>query len=44
MAMITEYIEPLLRGENLSFAQAEQLLDIVFEGDEIILKKVIAGG
>lgn len=33
MASITEYIEPLLRGENLSFEQASSLLDIVFEGE-----------
>ncbi len=32
MATITEYIEPLLRGEDLSFEQAESLLDVVFEG------------
>ncbi len=32
MATITEYIEPLLGGESLSFEQAMQLLDIVFEG------------
>ena len=33
MAAITEYIEPLLKGENLSFGQATSLLDIVFEGE-----------
>lgn len=32
MATITEYIEPLLRGENLTFEQARKLLDIIFEG------------
>ena len=32
MAVITEYIAPLLRGENLSFEQANGLLDVVFEG------------
>jgi len=32
MAMITEYIKPLLQGENLSAEGAEQLLDIIFEG------------
>jgi anthranilate phosphoribosyltransferase len=32
MATITEYIEPLLRGENLTFEQAGKVLDIIFEG------------
>ena len=32
MTPITEYIEPLLEGESLSFEQAARLLDIVFEG------------
>jgi len=32
MAAITEYIEPMLRGEDLSFEQAGRLLDTVFEG------------
>jgi anthranilate phosphoribosyltransferase len=32
MATITEYIEPVLRGENLTFEQAGKLLDIIFEG------------
>ena len=32
MATITEYIELLLKGENLSFERAESLLDIIFEG------------
>jgi len=32
MHKITEYLEILLAGGDLSFAQAEQLLDIVFEG------------
>jgi len=33
MATITEYIEPLLKGESLSFEKASQLLDIIFEGE-----------
>ena len=33
MAAITEYIQPLLEGENLSFEQATRLLDIIFEGE-----------
>jgi anthranilate phosphoribosyltransferase len=33
MAGITEYIEPLLKGESLSFEQARSLLDVVFEGE-----------
>jgi len=33
MATITEYIEPLLTGESLSFEQAADLLDVVFEGE-----------
>jgi len=33
MATITEYIKQLLRGESLSFEQAEELLDIIFEGE-----------
>ncbi|MFQ6036594.1 MAG: anthranilate phosphoribosyltransferase [Sedimentisphaerales bacterium] len=33
MAVITEYIKPLLQGEDLSFEQATNLLDIVFEGE-----------
>ncbi len=33
MTTITEYIEPLLRGEDLSFEQATSLLDIIFEGE-----------
>jgi len=32
MATITEYIESLLQGDNLSFEQATSLLDIIFEG------------
>ena len=32
MAVITEYIEPLLQGKDLSFERATQLLDIIFEG------------
>lgn len=35
MATITEYIEPLLRGENLRFEQAQKLLDIIFEGQVV---------
>jgi len=33
MAGITEYIELLLKGENLSFEQATKLLDIIFKGE-----------
>ncbi len=33
MATITEYINPLLQGESLSFEEATLLLDIVFEGE-----------
>lgn len=33
MATITEYIKPLLEGEDLSFEQANQLLSVVFEGE-----------
>jgi anthranilate phosphoribosyltransferase len=33
MAEITEYIQPLLEGESLSFEQATSLLDIIFEGE-----------
>ena len=33
MATITEYIKPILKGENLSFEQAEQLLDTIFGGE-----------
>jgi anthranilate phosphoribosyltransferase len=33
MTAIIEYIEPLLRGQSLSFEQAEELLDVVFQGD-----------
>jgi anthranilate phosphoribosyltransferase len=32
MATITEYIESLLQGDNLSFERATSLLDIIFEG------------
>ena len=32
MATIAEYIEPVLRGENLTFEQAGKVLDIIFEG------------
>jgi len=33
MATITEYIEQLLQGEDLSFEQARTLLDIIFQGE-----------
>ncbi|MHC4511987.1 MAG: hypothetical protein ACYTAO_24085 [Planctomycetota bacterium] len=33
MATIIEYINPLLKGESLSFEQATSLLDVVFEGE-----------
>lgn len=33
MTTITEYIQPLLQGESLSFEKATELLDIIFEGD-----------
>lgn len=33
MATIIEYIKPLLQGESLSFEQATNLLDVVFEGE-----------
>ncbi len=33
MAGITEYIKTLLEGEDLSFEQATDLLDVIFEGD-----------
>ncbi|MCK4292494.1 MAG: anthranilate phosphoribosyltransferase [Planctomycetes bacterium] len=33
MAEITEYIEPLLQGENLGFEQASSLLDCIFDGE-----------
>jgi len=33
MATIIEYIEPLLQGKSLSFEQATQLLDIIFQGE-----------
>ena len=33
MAVITEYIKPLLDGQNLSFEQAGSLLDIIFQGE-----------
>ena len=33
MTVITEYIELLLSGKSLSLEKAEQLLDIVFEGE-----------
>jgi anthranilate phosphoribosyltransferase len=32
MATILEYINPLLKGQSLSFEQARGLLDVVFEG------------
>lgn len=33
MTKITEYIEIILEGNDLSFDQAQQLLDTIFEGD-----------
>ncbi len=33
MVTIIEYINPLLKGESLTFEQATSLLDIVFEGE-----------
>jgi len=33
MATIAEYIEPLLLGRHLTFDQAGQVLDIIFEGE-----------
>ncbi len=33
MATITEFIEPLLRGQSLGFEQAKSLLDVIFEGE-----------
>lgn len=33
MSSIIEYIEPLLRGEDLSFEQANEVLDIIFAGE-----------
>ncbi|MBN2138286.1 MAG: anthranilate phosphoribosyltransferase [Sedimentisphaerales bacterium] len=33
MAQITEYIEPLLRGESLDMEQASSLLDCIFAGE-----------
>ncbi len=33
MAKITEYLEILLEGKDLTFEQAHKLLDIVFDGD-----------
>ena len=32
MAKITEYLELILEGHDLSFEQAEALLDVIFEG------------
>ncbi|MCJ7728831.1 MAG: hypothetical protein MUO27_02980, partial [Sedimentisphaerales bacterium] len=32
MATITEYIEPLLQGRDLSLEQAMNLLDVIFGG------------
>jgi anthranilate phosphoribosyltransferase len=32
MSTITEYIEPLLKGENLTLEQATKVLDVIFEG------------
>ncbi|MGA2093142.1 MAG: anthranilate phosphoribosyltransferase [Sedimentisphaerales bacterium] len=33
MATITEYIETVIRGENLTFEQAGRVLDVIFEGE-----------
>ena len=33
MAKITEYLEIILEGKDLTFDQSRQLLDIIFEGD-----------
>ncbi len=33
MSTIIEYLKPLLQRENLSFEQARDLLDMVFEGE-----------
>jgi anthranilate phosphoribosyltransferase len=33
MATITEFIEPVIRGENLTFEQAGKVLDVIFEGE-----------
>lgn len=33
MATITQYLEIILNGGNLTFEQAKQLLDVVFEGE-----------
>jgi anthranilate phosphoribosyltransferase len=33
MTAITEFIEPLLHGDDLSFEQTTRLLDIIFEGE-----------
>jgi anthranilate phosphoribosyltransferase len=33
MTTIIEYLKPLLKSENLSFEQARDLLDVVFEGE-----------
>jgi anthranilate phosphoribosyltransferase len=32
MATITEFIEPVIRGENLTLEQAGSVLDVIFEG------------
>lgn len=33
MAVITDYIKPLLEGKDLGFERATDLLDVIFEGD-----------
>jgi anthranilate phosphoribosyltransferase len=33
MATIIEFIEPVIRGENLTFEQAGRVLDVIFEGE-----------
>ena len=41
MAVITEYIQPLLQGESLSFEQATSLLDIIFEDVNFYLLNIL---
>ena len=33
MATITEFIEPAMKGENLTFEQAGKVLDVIFSGE-----------
>ena len=44
MTKITEYIEIILEGNDLSFDQARQLLDTIFEGDvaEVLIAAFLA--